>query len=533
MSSYAVRRRPDSPPRTLGTLNIVFGIIALCWGLCNDTMLMALPTLMQLAGESTTTTQRMLDEKQRRTLESLKEEEAAAKTQAEKDRLRKAQASLRASKVVVTSTAQTEMLSKFQIHDRRFFVHYATALVTGLILNTAMIVAGVGLLRLRPWGRTLSLWVAGLHIVRLVAMTASMVVIVGPIWTAMSASMTAATATAGMDPEAIRSTRELNRAIDIALQAGMFVLGLIYPIVTLWLLNTRSSLAALGLAKSPEPLPFDDWPASAPAPSRGPAADVGPSKLAGVLPDARGPRRIGILGIIIALALLMTCNLPSMIFTAFLPAYVPMMRAMEKTQAKQFADERLRGIEEARAKEAAARTEAEWAEAHAEVQAREATPPQPPQPQAMFFEAMDDRRVKPYLWLDAATGIALNVAMFVGAIGLIQLREWGRKTSNWVAAIKVLRIAAALALGVGVVAPAIGLAMGDSLGKFLAQMPTVPRRGTSPAELKKFMTIGWTAGLIVFELLALVWPVIVLWVLSRPGARAACQRPGRGGRDLS
>jgi hypothetical protein len=505
-------------------LNIIFGIVALGWGLCNDSMMMAYPGLMQAIGRQSTDTQRMLEEQQKRRIESLKEQEAAAKTQAEKDRLRKEQADLRARRVVVTSSAANDMLTKMKVDDPRFFAHYGTALATGLILNTAMIVAGVGLLRLRPWGRTVSLWVAALHLVRLVAVTASMVVIVGPIWGRMTESMTSATGGVGMDPETIRGMSEMNRTVSVAWQVGMFVLGSIYPIVTLWLLNTRSSLAALGLAKPDEPLPADEWPELAPGPM---AAEVGPSKLAGVLPDPRGPRRIGIFGIIIALALLLTCNLPHMIFAAFLPTFSRMTQSMEKATAKAIDDARKQELEQARAKVEAAKTDAERDAAKAALQELEASPKSPTPPMSMFYDSMNDRRVRPYVWLDAATGLVLNVAMFVGAIGLVQVREWGRKTSVWVAFFKVVRIGVALALGVGVVMPALGQAMADNLGRFLAQLPTGPRGGPNIADLRKGMTIGFTASLVVFELLALIWPLIVLWVLSRPKAQAACLASGR------
>jgi hypothetical protein len=524
MSSYAVRRQADSPPRTLGTLNIVFGILALCWGLCSDSAMMGFPALMQAIGRQSTDTQRMLDERQKRQIESLKEQEATAKTQAEKDRLRKELADQRVRRVVVT-TPQNEMLTKMKVDDPRYFAHYGTVLVTGLILNTAMIVAGVGLLRLRPWGRTVSLWVAALHLVRLVAVTASMVIIVGPIWARMSEAMSTTTTAAVMDPESLRDMNAMNRSFSLAMQVGLFVLGSIYPIVTLWLLNTRSSLAALGLAKPDEPLPADEWPELAPGPM---AAKAGPSKFAGVLPDPRGPRRIGIFAIVIALVLMATCNQWSIFYAALLPAFSRMGQAMERSATKAIQEERRHDLEEARAKVEAAKTEAERSEAQAGLQALEASPMPPTPPISWFYDSLNDRRVRPYIWLDAMTGLMLNVAMFVGAIGLVQLREWGRKTTFWVAAAKVLRIALATVLGVGVVMPALGRVAADGLGKFLSQMPRGPGGGPSPAQLRSVMTIVCTASLVVFELLALIWPLIVLWVLSRPKAQAACLATGRG-----
>lgn len=517
MTSRPVPLRPESPLRTLGTLNIVFGSLTLMWSLCSDGALVAMPPIMKMMSRQVASVQATLDAQNEGRVDQLRQQMAEVKTEAERDAIRKQIARQRAGRMVVATTVQAQILDTMDVQDPRFFAHYGATILSALVLDTALIVAGTGLMRLRRWGRTLSLWVAGLTIVRLLAVAASTALVARPVWERINESMFASTAMVGLDEASIREMAAMGRTFNYVWLAAIVVLGLAYPIVSLWLLNTRASLAALGLAK-PGPA-ADEWPELAPGPAL-------PPELAGVIPDPRGPRRIGVLALIFGLVLVVGMNVMQLIFTAFLPTYSRVMHAIEAAQTRGFQEDRRRNLEAARARVTDAKTEAERAEAREEVRALETNPVQPAQPQAFVYDAMNDRRVKPMLWADAITGLALNVAMFAGGIGLIQLREWGRRTVFWVAALKVARIAAALVLGVGVAAPVLGQAMGTSLASYMAQMPGA--RGPGPQQMRSIMTILWTAGLVVYELLALIWPVIVLWVLSRPRARAACLLAERG-----
>ena len=63
--------------------------------------------------------------------------------------------------------------------------------LTSLVLNSLMIVAGVGLIRFREWGRRLALWVAGLKIARLVIVNGVYVLVAVPIFSKGIADMMA------------------------------------------------------------------------------------------------------------------------------------------------------------------------------------------------------------------------------------------------------------------------------------------------------------------------------------------------------
>src|SRR5205823_4367591 len=113
--------------------------------------------------------------------------------------------------------------------------YMVTDAASGLLLNLLMLVSGIGLLALKGWGRVLALWVAGLKIVRLVALYGYCALAVAPVWAQqMRTMMEEINQSVPQGGKAMRS-EEVNQFTTVmgAMMTGaciaMIVLGAIYP----------------------------------------------------------------------------------------------------------------------------------------------------------------------------------------------------------------------------------------------------------------------------------------------------------------
>jgi hypothetical protein len=130
--------------------------------------------------------------------------------------------------------------------------HAIVDVITGVAINVAMIAAGVGLRRLRRWGRTLALWVAGLKIVRLLALQIFTLLVTGPI---MAGAWGPAEVPVGTEAEATMKAMQTLNEFAMAGQVVLtIIVGSIYPIVCLWLLRREAvKMACQSSARPPAP----------------------------------------------------------------------------------------------------------------------------------------------------------------------------------------------------------------------------------------------------------------------------------------
>ena len=142
--------------------------------------------------------------------------------------------------------------------------------------------------------------------------------------------------------------------------------------------------------------------------------------------------------------------------------------------------------------------------------------------------------VSRYLWADALTGPLLNLLLFASGAGLVARKLWALRLAMAVAGLKVVRLVALGGLLAAVVVPHVRSTTGQfartefgkSLLKQLAEQQAAARVGPAPkldpddfVQIVGAIGYGWSLFLLA---LGSVYPVVVLLVLSRPGARAAC-----------
>lgn len=150
-----------------------------------------------------------------------------------------------------------------------------------------------------------------------------------------------------------------------------------------------------------------------------------------------------------------------------------------------------------------------------------------------------------YLWAEMVSGLVANVGLILAGIGLVMVKEWGRRLGLAVAALKIVRLVALNGLLAFVVVPRTSDALdqlartdiGSQFFRHAMEQQNARRPGggvqLSSAEVVQSIR-GMGYGTAVMGLgLGLIYPVVTLVVLTRPGARAACRReaPALSGGD--
>jgi hypothetical protein len=108
-------------------------------------------------------------------IEELQDREKRAQTDKEKADI---QAEIKAIQAEpVPKLPDISKLSK----DPNFQVYSLADALTGLISNVLLLIAGIGLVSLKDWGRVLGIWVLLIKIVLLVAMSIAFIVLIVPI----------------------------------------------------------------------------------------------------------------------------------------------------------------------------------------------------------------------------------------------------------------------------------------------------------------------------------------------------------------
>jgi hypothetical protein len=253
-------------PRVIGLLNITFGSILLLYGLCSGVSALLLPTMfsrMEVFKKAPA------DSKAKRASEiaELLEKEKAATTETEKAELKNKRLDLEDQ---ADTDEMTESISTNAMGGTKNPILMGVTLadvVSAMILNVLMIVAGVGLMKCQEWGRKLGIWVAGIKIVRLVAVAWVSFAVVMPISTTsmldmsnkMEETQRRQAARRGRPPAQVlvrQPQNDMAKMMTVAGTAsavGLVVIGSIYPAISIWLLSTDGARAACLPRAKPKP----------------------------------------------------------------------------------------------------------------------------------------------------------------------------------------------------------------------------------------------------------------------------------------
>jgi hypothetical protein len=246
-------------------------------------------------------------------------------------------------------------------------------------------------------------------------------------------------------------------------------------------------------------------------------------------------KAIGILNIFFG-GMLLLCGLGCLNWTApVVVANKPLQIEPVTTQA--FFDEmRRQRIDDLRAREEAAGREDERDRIKKERAEVEAKHPR-------VEEEIDFPRVNAdlvwlsrYLWYDLVSGPVLNLLLVVAGVGLVLRKNWARWLALATAALKIVRLVALGAFLATVVIPRVGGSLDALLATEMGRSvitqaieqqarqgggPPGPQPG--PREVVRLFRGLGTVSVFAFLCLSSIYPLVVLILLSRPGARAACR----------
>ena len=248
-------------------------------------------------------------------------------------------------------------------------------------------------------------------------------------------------------------------------------------------------------------------------------------------PKSGTPRVLGMLNIVFGAALVLggiCCGINAMMQSALMPILAAQQQQMQqqiKSTQEAARAEKLSKLDE---REQAATTDEEKSSIQSERQAVQSSPTvlMPVMPDMSKMYGMNDPRVLGYSIIDIFTGILFNIFLLISGAGLVAMKEWGRKMAIWVAAIKIARLVVLQTCSVIFVAPVMAKGMADTLQEMLSQMPPGP--GGPPPQFGPQLTTVYGTMMTVSAICLLgfgaIYPGILLWMLTRDDAKAACQR---------
>jgi hypothetical protein len=235
--------------KTIGTLNIIFACILLLCGGCASLQLIAQSALAPLMDVQRKQMQQAFEAERLAQIGKLEQAERAATSNEEKTRLQQQRKALEAQK----GQPFPDMTRMWGMSDPRVLTYFITDLGTAATLNVAMLVAGIGLVNLKEWGRKLGIWVAGLKVLRLVALYGFSMAVIVPIVTKQTIDVfeemsRAVPGTGGPAPQQFGQMAAVFGVMMTVGAVGMMLLGAIYPAICLILLTRPRVKAACNLA---------------------------------------------------------------------------------------------------------------------------------------------------------------------------------------------------------------------------------------------------------------------------------------------
>jgi hypothetical protein len=236
------------------------------------------------------------------------------------------------------------------------------------------------------------------------------------------------------------------------------------------------------------------------------------------VPNTSLPKTTGTLNIFFASLMLLFVAI-QITMTLLAPMLIEFAQSSVRVAQAKAEASRKQQIAALKKDEAEAKTEEEKKQIRGQIEAIEAQPqPAGPDMKALMGQ-MDTPVMRAYTWTDMVTALILNVLMLASGIGLLRLKEKARRLAIWVGGLKIARQAIAMLIQIIFILP-----MSTKM-----QQEMIAEMGTSGAANAQAMQmtakLGAAAGVamtVLFAVLAMIWPILMIVLLTRPGSRAAC-----------
>jgi hypothetical protein len=238
-----------------------------------------------------------------------------------------------------------------------------------------------------------------------------------------------------------------------------------------------------------------------------------------VVPNTSLPKTTGVLNIAFASLLLIFIfiQIGMTLLSPMLMGYA--QQAIDEAQAK-VAASRQQQIDALRKQEGTAETEEAKEAIRKQIQAMEAQAAQKVGPDMnVLAEQMKNPVIWIYSWTDEISALVLNVLMLVSGVGLLKLRERARRLALWVGGLKIARLVILALVQVFIVLPVTMKMQQDMMARMTAGAGA---QAQAMQTAMKFGVAASTAMVFIGALFGMVWPILMIVMLTRPGSRAAC-----------
>jgi hypothetical protein len=239
-------------PKTFGILNIIFGVVLMLAGFCLSGFTMVMPMALEMAEKEQKTQQAKADADYKAKLKEIDDRLTAAKTDDEKKTIQVEKDTAVAS----PPPTPPDISAITGMYKNPTIMGFTLGFYgSGAIMNLFLLISGIGLVRLKPWGRSMAVGLASIQILRIVGLLAVYLVVVQPVYIVEFNKMMTAFAN---DPQLKNAPGNVGQSLEMAKamtsMGGIFAVGgaivaMIYPILTIILLSTKGAKAACQSAK--------------------------------------------------------------------------------------------------------------------------------------------------------------------------------------------------------------------------------------------------------------------------------------------
>jgi hypothetical protein len=244
------------------------------------------------------------------------------------------------------------------------------------------------------------------------------------------------------------------------------------------------------------------------------------------LPNFRTARLVGIFNVVFATEILF-CGICMSGYIAMIPMWAGLMNRVQKSALEQGERARKGELQVLDEQEAAATTVEEKALVKARREELEKRPPSA-LPASMDFNKMGltDPVSVTWSWAEVLSGIVVNVLMLISGIGLLRWRGWARSLGIWTAVLKIVRLVLIYGAFIALIVPPLARNMGEMVIQMSAQQPGMMpagKGGMPPVALfVRVYTVMYSVMGVGVIVLGVIYPLVVLWLLTRPGVKSAC-----------
>lgn len=228
----------SSLPTTLGVFNIFAAVSLMLMGLCcGGYSSMYLVMFGQMIGPIQITTQQAQQQIQQRMQQQIDELEAKieqSEDEQQKKDLRQQRDAISVPATVNVPTEEDGEAVSRAIADPTLLWFIGVEVVSGLLLNLLLLVAGIGLISRNRWGLKWSQGACWLKIGRLLVLYLLLLVLILPQW---GKGITDAVARIDKDPQTAIKAGQATSVIGSSVAVAVMLLGMIYPGVMLWALK--------------------------------------------------------------------------------------------------------------------------------------------------------------------------------------------------------------------------------------------------------------------------------------------------------